>query len=109
MPPHEELLRSGYGYNFATGRFVQTVTLKNTGSSIIKGPVSLVVDNLSSNATLYNPSGTTGCAAPAGSAFVNWGGDLAPAASASIVLQFTNPTRGAITYATRVLAGTAGR
>jgi hypothetical protein len=104
-----QVARSGYGYNFTTGRFIQTVTLKNTGSTIIAGPIALVVDSLSSNATLYNPGGMTSCAAPAGSPFINWASDLAPAASASIVLQFTNPTRAAITYVPRVLAGTAGR
>jgi len=31
------------------------------------------------------------------------GGTLAPGATASVVLQFTNPTMAAITYATRVL------
>jgi hypothetical protein len=104
-----QVTRSGYGYNFTTGRFVQTVTLKNTGSTIIRGPIGLVVDSLSSNATLYNANGTTTCAPPIGSSFANWASDLAPAASAALVLQFTNPTRAAITYATRVLAGTAGR
>ncbi len=104
-----QVTRSGYGYNLATQRFVQTVTLKNLSASIIAGPLSLVLDNLSSSATLFNPSGITACAAPAGSPFINLLGNLAPGASASISLQFTNPTRTGITYATRVLAGSAGR
>ena len=104
-----QVIRSGFGYNFATQRFVQTVTLKNLSASILAGPLSLVLDNLSSNATLFSPSGTTACAAPAGSPFINSSGNLNPGASVSVTLQFMNPSRAGITYATRVLAGSAGR
>ena len=104
-----QITRSGFGYNLATGRFVQTVTLKNSSAASIAAPLSLVLDNLSSNSTLYNATGTTACATPAGSSFANLSTSLAPGASASILLQFTNPTRAGITYATRVLAGSAGR
>jgi hypothetical protein len=48
-------------------------------------------------------------AAPTGSplAFVNVGSDsvLIPGETATVVLQFNNPTRAAITYNTRVLGG----
>jgi hypothetical protein len=104
-----QVTRSGFGYNFATQRFVQTVTLKNISGNAISAPISLVLDSLSGNATLYGATGTTSCATPAGSPFINWLSNLAPGASASIVLQFTNPTRAGITYATRVLAGAGGR
>jgi len=104
-----QVTRSGFGYNFAIQRFVQTVTLKNISGSPLASPISLALDNLSSNATLYTPTGATACAAPAGSPFINWLSSLAPGASASIVLQFTNPTKAGITYATRVLAGSGGR
>jgi hypothetical protein len=104
-----QVTRSGFGYNLATQRFVQTVTLKNISTVTIASPISLVFDSLSSNATLYNPIGTTSCATPAGSPFINWLSNLVPGASASIVLQFTNPSKAGITYSTRVLAGAAGR
>jgi hypothetical protein len=104
-----QVTRSGFGYNFTTQRFVQTVTLKNVSAAAIASPISLVLDNLSSNATLYNATGTTACATPAGSAFINWLSSLAPGASASIVLQFVNPTRAGIAYSTRVLSGNGGR
>jgi len=104
-----QVVRSGFGYNFTTQRFVQTVTLKNTSTATIAAPISLVLDSLSSNATLYSPTGTTACATPAGSPFTNWLSSLAPGASASIVLQFTDPSKAAITYATRVLGGSGGR
>lgn len=104
-----QVTRSGYGYNLATQRFVQTVTLMNTSTGAITGPLSLALDNLSSNATLFNSSGATACAAPAGSPFIDLAGNLNPGASASVSLQFTDPTRTGITYATRVLAGSAAR
>jgi len=109
VDPQVQVTRSGFGYNFATQRFVQTVTLKNISSVTIASPISLVLDNLSSNATLFGSTGTTSCAVPGGSPFINWLASLAPGASASIVLQFTDPTRAGITYATRILAGTGGR
>jgi hypothetical protein len=104
-----QVTRSGYSYNLTTGRFVQTVTLKNPTNSVIPGSLSLVLDNLSSNATLFNQTNTTACAAPSGSPYINLSGGLNSGASASVVLQFTNPTRAGITYATRVLSGSASR
>jgi len=104
-----QVTRSGFRYNFATGRFVQAVTLKNMSGSVVDGPLSIVLDRLSSNATPFNASGTTACALPAGSPFINLSGNLGPGASGSITLEFTNPTRAGITYATRVLSGSAAR
>jgi hypothetical protein len=101
--------RSGYSYNFATQQFVQTVTLTNTGTSVIQGPISLVVARLSSNAILFNANGHTTCAMPAGNPFVTVASSLSPAAHASVVLQFTDPTKAGITYSTQVLAGTGNR
>lgn len=104
------ITRGGFRYNFGSGRFVQGITITNSGTSSIAGPVSLVLDNLSSNASLYSPTGTTGCAAPQGSPYITIStGDLAPGASASATLQFTDPTKAAITYNTRVLSGAGNR
>ena len=104
-----QVTRSGFGFNLTTQRFVQTITLKNISNSVISGPLSLVLDNLSSNATLFNLSGNTACAALAGSPFINLTGDLNPGASVSVSLQFGNPTKAGITYAARVLSGSAPR
>jgi hypothetical protein len=44
--------------------------------------------------------------APLGAPYIQVpGASLAPGASASVVLQFTNPSNAAITYTTRVLNG----
>jgi len=97
--------RSGYSYSIVTKRFAQMVTVANTSGSAITGPISLVLDDLSSNAGLYNSAGTTACAAPLGSPYVTVPGPLAPGKSATVVLQFTDPTKTGISYTTRVLAG----
>jgi hypothetical protein len=100
--------RGGYRRNNTTGRYVQQVTVKNLGSNAIKGPVSLVLDNLSSNAALHSPTGSTSCVTPVSPyKDLNIGTDnvLSVGESASIVLEFTSPADAGITYSTRVLAG----
>ncbi|HLX28495.1 MAG TPA: choice-of-anchor Q domain-containing protein [Casimicrobiaceae bacterium] len=101
----------GLTLNPVTRRYAQTVTLTNNSANTITGPISLVLDNLSSNATLFNLTGATDALEPpAGSPYVNvTGGNLAPGGSVSFALQFTDPTHAAITYTTRVLAGPGSR
>ena len=102
------ITRSGFRYNNATGHFLQTVTIKNTSSSRISGPISLVLEGLSSNATLYNKKGTTGNGNPYIDLVLSLG-YLDPGASVSIVLEFVNPSRQGITYTPHVLAGSGPR
>jgi hypothetical protein len=98
--------RSGYTYNFATRRFYETLTLTNSSSSTISVPIALVLDSLSSNASLLNGSGVTACGSVTGSHYIFTPVlSFAPGATVSVVLQFTNPTGAAISYSTRVLAG----
>ena len=108
-----KVARGGLLQNRTTGRFVQTVTVTNTSTAPIDGPVSLVLDSLSLNATLYAPVGVTGCAAPTGSSYVavNAGVDgiLSPGETGSVVLEFVNPSKLIIAYTTRVLAGPGAR
>ena len=101
--------RGGFVYNRRTQRFVQQVTLQNTSGIPLAGPVALVLDSLSSNATLANRTGNTAYLGPVGSPFVtvNIGPDniLAAQEQASVVLEFANPTAGGITNTYRILAG----
>ena len=97
--------QSGYVYNFGTSRYAQTVMLTNTSSYTIIGPVSLVLDGLSSNATVFDAAGVTASQLPAGSPYVTTSTSLAPGQSVSFALRFANPTKAVITYTTRVLAG----
>ena len=42
-----------------TGHYVQPIAVKNIGPTTLLGPVYLILDNLSVNASLFNASGVT--------------------------------------------------
>ncbi|HWA29022.1 MAG TPA: ExeM/NucH family extracellular endonuclease [Lacunisphaera sp.] len=108
-----QITRGGFLRNRTTGRYAQTITVKNIGSTPYVAPVSLVFDNLSSNATLYGATGFTSVVTPLGSAYVdlNIGADnvLSPGETVTRVVEFTNPSNQGISYSNRVLAGPGGR
>jgi hypothetical protein len=105
--------RGGFRFNRGSGHFSQVVTLTNTGATPIQGPASLALDNLSSNATLYNKTSNTTCTMPSGSPYidVNVGSDniFSPGEKATVVLEFTDSNNQGITYKTRVLTGSGSR
>jgi hypothetical protein len=109
-----QITRTGFRYNHSTGLFALVGSVTNTSGSPILGPISLVVDNLSSNASLYGISGDTLCAAPQGSPYIDIGNigagqSLAPGASISGAIDFIDMAQTGITYNLRVLAGPGGR
>lgn len=104
------ITRSGFRFNNATQRFVQNVIVTKMSVDVlpISGPVVLVLDSLSPNATLFNSAGRSTCAVPADSPYVI----LKPAGQVwnageriSTVLEFTNTNNQGINYNTRVLVG----
>ncbi|HYL85372.1 MAG TPA: choice-of-anchor Q domain-containing protein, partial [Candidatus Angelobacter sp.] len=102
--------RGGYVLNPVTGRYAQTVTVKNNSPSTLTGPLSLVLDNLSAGATLADATGATdSLQPPAGSPYLSDNVTLASGQSASFALQFADPAHSPITYSTRVLAGPGAR
>jgi hypothetical protein len=104
------VVRGGFVYNPGTGLFSQTVKLTNTTSASIAGPIYFAIDQLSSVATVTNPSGSTACAPPLDRVTVAVTTDgLTPGGSVTVLLLFSNPTHGAITYNARVLAGSSAR
>lgn len=99
--------RSGYSLNRRTNRVVQTVTLTNTGSSAVMGPVYLALGDLSANTTLSNASGMTSHVAPMGSPYVVASNtSIAPGAFVTVVLEFTPPSSGSVTYTPRAVVVT---
>ena len=98
-----QVVRGGFRFDRATGRFIQQVDLTNITGAALSG-VAIAIDSLTPGVSLANGSGVTACSAPSGSAYANFG-TLAPGASATLFLQFNNPSRGAISYMPRVLAG----
>jgi hypothetical protein len=106
--------RGGFSFNFTTRLYSQLVTLTNKGQSTVFGPVSLALDSLSLTAPgdgLFNLSGRTACTVPQQSPYIDViatpAGGIAPGASVSVVLKFSNASRAGITYTPRVLS-TAG-
>ena len=101
----------GLLYNRRTGLFTEAVTITNTGSAAIMGPISLVLDNLA-GASVVGASGTTSEVGQAGSSYVNvalTGSSLGVGQSVTFYLTFSDPSFAAISYIPRVLAGGGSR
>jgi len=95
------LTQTGFGRNRSTGIYSATLTVTNTSAATINGPIEVVFTNISPNATMVNYTGTRN-----GSPYMAvTPGALAPGASASVTVQFTNPSNGFITYNTTVNSG----
>jgi len=102
------ITRGGVARDRRTGKFVQNVTITNNNATTITGPFNLTVDGLSANATLSNLTGTITVNAPLGGSYITVpGSTLAPGASATVALQFTNPTNAVISYTTRLINAVA--
>jgi hypothetical protein len=86
--------QTGFAVNHATSLWTATLTVYNTSATPIGGPIQVVLTNLSSNATMMNATGVF-----SGNPYILVSvGTLAPGASASVPIQFTNTTKGSITF-----------
>jgi hypothetical protein len=97
------IARGGLVRDRRTQRYAQQVTITNSAATAVPGPLFMVLDNLSSNASLATANGIT-TNAPFGEPYVTFPGTsagLAPGASATVVLEFTDPTNAAISFAPR--------
>ena len=93
---------SGLIYNRAKKTFNGTLTVVNTGTGALAGPVQVVFSNLPAGVTLINATGTTG-----GSPYMTISaGALAAGATVTVPVQFTNSGTAAIAYTNRVYSGT---
>ena len=94
----------GYVFNRPTNQIVQQVTLTNTSSATVAGPIRVVLDGLSSNTSLANANGVS-VYTPSGNAYVTVSSTgLAAGASATASLNFNYTTSG-ISYTPRVVVG----
>jgi hypothetical protein len=104
IPPTEiSTTASGLVYSRVTKMFVGTVTITNISSSSINGPVQVDFTSLPGGVTLSNATGSYGgnpyiTAVPSGST-------LAPGASATIAVQFSNPSNVTITATPVIYSG----
>jgi hypothetical protein len=67
---------------------------RERSATVASGPIEVVLTNLSANAAMMNETGTFG----GGPYILVTAGTLAPGASASVAIQFTNSTNGSITF-----------
>jgi hypothetical protein len=94
--------RSGIVYNRFTGIYTGTITLTNTGTTTILGPIQLVLTGLTPGVTLINASGTTWDGNP----YITASGPLTSGGSITITLQFRKSSSGLyISYVPRIYSG----
>ena len=102
---------SGVRLDRATGQFVGTATVKNTGSSAMPTPVSLILA-LKGSLKLANASGTTCLINPVGQGFVTLpltAGLLAPGSSVTVTVRYSNPNQDPIQPVPKLVAGPGSR
>jgi hypothetical protein len=90
--------------------YFQDVSLSNTGSTAVPGPLFLILEDLPAGVTLVNKSGATACFAPIGSRYVEAlpeRSSLAPNTTVVVGLGFSDPSGAAISY-TPLVAGSLG-
>ncbi|HTQ54282.1 MAG TPA: IPT/TIG domain-containing protein [Bryobacteraceae bacterium] len=88
----------------SAGKYTQKVTITNTSGTTLPAKGSLVLTALTSSATLTNGGGAS-CPSSDGSPYKSFTfTGSGSAQTASVSLQFTDTTTGAITYGQRVLS-----
>lgn len=91
--------KSGLVLNRATNTFNSVVTLTNVSGGTVKGPLVLLVSNVTAGSvTLANQSGQSAVGLPYLTVPVPAGGLAPGAAISNVVLAFSNPTRVAFTF-----------
>lgn len=97
-----QVIRGGFRYVQGASEFVQTVTLQQLTQTAIQPPVSVVLDNLSPNATLVSEDGFAngGCISQQGTSYMT-----TTAPQAVLTLRFLDLSLAGITYNLRILAG----
>ena len=95
------VLRSGLAWNRVTNKYSGSVTLTNKSGAAVNGPVQLVLEKLPAGVTLDNASGLR-----AGSPYVSVKeASIAPGASVTVPLTYSNPGKLAISYTNSIHIG----
>jgi predicted extracellular nuclease len=96
------IMRSGLALNRITGKYTGSLTFTNTTNATINGPFQVLFSGLSAGVKLDNKSGEQG-----GYPYLSVGsGSLAPGASATVSITFSNPGRVVIGYTPKIITGT---
>ena len=92
---------SGLAVNRVTQKYTGTFAFTNTGTSTLSGPFQVVFGGLPAGVTLANATGSH-----AGAAYVSVNAaSLAPGATASFAVSFSNPSKVTIHYSASIFAG----
>lgn len=102
-PSQVKTTASGLAYSRVTQTFNGTITLTNIGSSAISGPLQIVFTSLTTGVTLADASGTF-----SGIPYLTVPGvtTLAPGQSATVSVQFKNPSNATINFTPVIYSGT---
>jgi hypothetical protein len=96
------IARPGLAVNRSTGKYTGTVSFTNTSGAVINGPLQFKLDGLNAGVTLDNQTGTQG-----GAPYITLAnGSIAPGATVTVGVTFTNPSKVAITYTAKLFSGT---
>ena len=107
LPPVQEVtaevpaVSSGLTFKRTSQTFTGTIQITNTSNRVIAGPVQVQLQHLTPGVTLVNAAGTVS-GQPYLTAPVS---GLAPGASVSVPVQFSNPTRASINYTVHIFSG----
>jgi predicted extracellular nuclease len=94
--------KSGLALNRSTLKYSGTVSFTNTSGAVINGPLQFELDGLTSGVTLDNPTGTHG-----GAPYITLAsGSIAPGATVTVGVTFSNPGKATIAYTAKLISGT---
>jgi len=107
-----DVVSGGVALDLLTRHAKQTITLTYRGTSTITTPMVLAIDNLTPGVVVFQPAGTTSCAAPKGSPYVNLSAgqdnQLDPGETITVTLEFAiSGTLQSLSYSPRVLTGSS--
>ena len=86
-------IANGTVYNRGTQIYNSSVTITNTGATAINGPIAVTYNNLTAGVTVVNATGSNGSAP-----YVSQVVSLAPGASVSVPVQYSNPSNARINF-----------
>lgn len=107
-----EMLVSRFSPDPATGRYAGQVSVRNASNATLSAPVSVVFE-LSGNAQVSDPDGTTCHVKPTGRPYVHapllTPAGLRPGETSAIHVSLDNPEREPVVFTVKVLAGPDSR
>ena len=96
-----KFVQQGTVYNRFKQKSSGVIYLTNNGSTPLSGPFQLQLNGLGNGLVLDNASGTFG-----GAPYITLGGTLAPGATMTVALTFSNPNKAVVTYTPKFYTGT---